>query len=340
MIVEPFNDTTCLGAATSLVVSLVEARDPDYVALATRFATTAELAAWIRSLPQRDDEGDPAETPKVEACEPRQRLRSPLHTSAPNCFERSNWYMLLAELIDPGPVRCLRTEVTAAGAHTFVMEDGEPVTLDPTLTRNALRGAIANAEQRDRPDDGEPVRIPITQAIDMVAELAHGRAIASNDTDGAAMVERARVAMRAATAGAHLAPRAIREVAVTLALAEREARAWGAAGVAVVQRTADVLIERTTHTRNLSVRVGGYTIRPDWDKVGKVARVAGRLGERAGTLALRSYLAPLGIGAPLLGEVEGQLAREGLTLGRLATEPAARPGTIAAYAAAVARRRA
>jgi excisionase family DNA binding protein len=63
MIGVPFdnNDLTGLGSITEVVADLVDSRDPDpaLVALATQYKTTAELAAWIRSLPQRKDEGIP-----------------------------------------------------------------------------------------------------------------------------------------------------------------------------------------------------------------------------------------------------------------------------------------
>jgi hypothetical protein len=60
------------------------ARNDDLVLkeIAGRFRDTRALASWIRSLPQKDDEGDPAEGPKV-ACEPPQRLRIPAED--PNC---------------------------------------------------------------------------------------------------------------------------------------------------------------------------------------------------------------------------------------------------------------
>jgi len=72
MIGVPFdnNDLTCLGAATEVVAELVARRDPMLVELATTYPTTEELAAWIRSLPQRNDEGMPNDGPKGDACQP------------------------------------------------------------------------------------------------------------------------------------------------------------------------------------------------------------------------------------------------------------------------------
>ena len=343
MIAEPYNDATCLTAITRVIVSLVEERDPHLVELATRYPTTEALAEWIHSLPQRDDKGEPEDGPTVRACTPHQRLRIP--ADDPNCVERAALYIAVGELIDPMPVRRLRTESTPIGLHTFPMENDEPVTLDPRVTRNALRGAVCVAEVPDDQDDDDDapnaIAIPIAQAIEWIAELATERAAEADD--GAAMTERARIAMHAAAHRVPLPPRAIREVAVTLALAEREARAYGAEGVAVVRRTAEVLTARTVGAtartmRNLSLRIGGYTIRPDWSKLGKVGRAVGHVGERAGWLALRAYLGSLGVHPTMLAEVERELGAQGLTLGGVATEPSAAPNTIAAAAAAAAHR--
>ena len=85
MIGLPLNDRTCLGTITQAMADRVEAQDPEILAVADRYAArgTEALAAWIRTLPQRDDDGDPNDGPKVEACEPAQRLRVP--APDPNC---------------------------------------------------------------------------------------------------------------------------------------------------------------------------------------------------------------------------------------------------------------
>ena len=93
-----------------------------------------ELAEWI-SLPQRNDEGDPDDGPRVP-CDVSQRLRLPAED--PNCVERSALYMAAAEIIDPGPLRRLATIDTPIGRHTFPVENDVPVRLDPRVPRNAL----------------------------------------------------------------------------------------------------------------------------------------------------------------------------------------------------------
>src|SRR5688572_16005975 len=167
MIVEPLNDRDCLGSITSTVTSLVEAKDPALVAIAEQHANTASLARWIRSLPQRDDLGVPCDGPKVEECDPPQRLR--IAPGDPNCFERAAIYVGVAELIDPRPERQLATVDTPAGRHTLPLEDGEPVVLDPAMQRNALRAAVFRLGTRNG-----AARVALTphQAVDWIASLA------------------------------------------------------------------------------------------------------------------------------------------------------------------------
>ncbi len=51
--------------------------------LAEEHETIEALTEWIRSLPQRDDLGDGDDGPRVDTCEPPQRLRLP--APDPNC---------------------------------------------------------------------------------------------------------------------------------------------------------------------------------------------------------------------------------------------------------------
>src|SRR5690349_20944445 len=113
--------------------------------LAAKHPTTEALAAWIRSLPQRDDDGIPSDGPKVEACEPMQRLRIP--APDPNCVERAALYLGVSELIDPWPVRQLATLDLDWGRHTFPIEAGAPIVLDPRVTSEALRRGLAQRNQ-------------------------------------------------------------------------------------------------------------------------------------------------------------------------------------------------
>jgi hypothetical protein len=137
------DDDLCLGAITEEAARLVRERDPALLAAVEPFDSTDDLAAALRAKPQRDDEGIPCDGPKVAACRPAQRLR--LFADDPNCVERSFDWVVGAELLDPGPVRRLATVETSNGLHVFPTEDGEPVILDPTVSRNALRAALFRA---------------------------------------------------------------------------------------------------------------------------------------------------------------------------------------------------
>ena len=83
MIGVPFNDLRCLGSITEVVAELVMNRDEVIAEIAAKHETTESLANWIRTLPQRDDDGERGDGPKVEECKPPQRLRIP--AADPNC---------------------------------------------------------------------------------------------------------------------------------------------------------------------------------------------------------------------------------------------------------------
>ncbi|MFT3695822.1 MAG: hypothetical protein QM831_21985 [Kofleriaceae bacterium] len=139
MIASPVNDRTCLDAATKKICLEIERGNPALFDRAHQFTNLDDLTAWFRTLPQRDDEGDAHDGPKVHGCRPPQRLR--LDASDPNCFERSLRFIGIAELIDPNHVYRLKTISTPVGLHTFPLCDGVPVVLDPEGVRNTPRGA-------------------------------------------------------------------------------------------------------------------------------------------------------------------------------------------------------
>lgn len=113
MIGLPFNDHQCLGAITQILAALVAERDPALVELATQYPTTAALIHYIRSLPQRDDLGDPDDGPKVHACAPPQRVR--IGAPDPNCVERAALFLGIEELNHPEHTRQLATVDTRSG---------------------------------------------------------------------------------------------------------------------------------------------------------------------------------------------------------------------------------
>ena len=74
MIALPFNDLRCLGSITEVIAELVTNRDEILAELAAKHTTTESLAEYIRGLPQRDDDGEAGDGPKVEACKPAATL--------------------------------------------------------------------------------------------------------------------------------------------------------------------------------------------------------------------------------------------------------------------------
>jgi hypothetical protein len=314
----PVNDQMCLGSITEVIADMVKNQDPTLIAIAQGQATTAKLATWIRTLPQRDDDGIPGDGPKVDVCAPPQRLRIP--ADDPNCVERAALYVAVAELIDAGPTRQLATIDTANGLHTFPVENGGPVVLDPKLRRNSLRCGLALST---------PGRIAVDSrdAIEWSAQLAADGAGTTNIRNGASRVARARNAMYALVDhGVVPAPSEVDAMGWMFALAENAARRFGRRALQMVRTVAhaisDVLDEvLAQRERNLSLTLDGTTYTaPSW--LDPLVSTAARVGVQAGVTALAPGLGAL---APtMLGAVEQQLNGSGLTLGPFAP-PSAPP---------------
>jgi hypothetical protein len=311
----PFNDKRCLGTITEVVADLVATGDPVLAQLAEEHPTIEGLAEWIRGLPQRDDLGADGDGPKVEACEPPQRLRLP--APDPNCVERAALYLAVAELIDPKPFRQLATLDTEIGLHTFPVENGAPIILDPRVPRNGLERGLAL-------EAPAPVAIAPHDAIDWTVQLAEDGAAPLRN--GPTRVRRARNAMRALVdRGAAPGAEDIDAIGWMLAIAERVARKYGARAIAIVRSTARAIADLADAAllraqRNIALEIGGTRYEPaPW--VSGFARAAGRIGLDLGSIALREKLATLGIGADMLGLVEEELNREGLSMGPLARPP-------------------
>ena len=99
MIGLPYNDHQCLGAITQILATMVDENDPVLLELAAQYPTTRELVDYIRSLPQRDDLGDPDDGPRVHACSPPQRVR--IGADDPNCVERGALLVAVEEINHP-----------------------------------------------------------------------------------------------------------------------------------------------------------------------------------------------------------------------------------------------
>lgn len=328
MIGLPLNDHRCLAEISQRSLEMAENRDATLLATIKPFREPRDLARWIRQLPQRDDEGSETDGPRVEACDPSQRLRIP--TDDPNCVERAALYLAGAELLDPHPVRQLATIDTSFGRHTIAVENGCPVVLDPRVTRNAAEAGLFRIEPG-------PVEMSPSQAIEWVTAIAGEPARAFRR--GPARVRNSHQALTGVMRGRSMSVDAAPDVAFTLALAEREARLFGPHGVAIVRcsiRALSDLEEQVGQRRcgreprnALQLRLGRHRIRPDIGRLSALGRVGEHIGYRIGTAALRAKLASLGVTGPLLGELERELNREGLSLGPLA-RPAPMPGTLAA----------
>ena len=121
-----------------------------------------------------------------------------------------------------------------------------------------------------------------------------------------------------------------------LALAENVARNYGARAVAIMHSVAQAIDDLADEAlaraqRNIALEIGGLRLEPPrW--MSALASAAGNVGFGIGSAALRAKMAALGIGPDIVGLVEDELNREGLTLGALAHPPqlmtfAAPPGT-------------
>jgi hypothetical protein len=335
------NDLTCLGSITEIVAGRVQSETPDpvLVALARQHDTTEALAAWIRALPQRNDEGLPGDDPKVAACSPPQRLRIPAED--PNCVERAALYLAVAELIDPMPFRQLATLDFDWGRHTFPIENGAPVVLDPRTTYEELAQALPAdlrvTATRDRmPPHPMPIRPPIAlrsppvaidvnDAIDFTSQLAQQGAAATRNGPSRAHLARNAIRNVVNRGVPPSDPRTIDAIGWFFSVAERVARDYGARALTIVRTTAvaiselidDILAQRQSQPRNLSIEIGGSTFGiPPW--LSGIGSLAGKIGLDVGAVALAPKLAALGITGQMLDLVEQELNAEGLSLGPLA----------------------
>ncbi|MBK9032139.1 MAG: hypothetical protein IPL61_12605 [Myxococcales bacterium] len=319
MIQSPLNDHTCLGAITDLVRELVAKREPALLALAHELGTPAAVIRWIRSLPQRDDLGQPDDGPRIDACAPPQRLRLP--APDPNCVERGSLFCVLAEFLDPATPRRLATIDTPLGRHTLPVERDRPVVLDPRVPRNSARAGVDVAAATPLPTD---LANCAAWVCGVAAEPAHQL------PGGPRRLRNGQAALAAVASGTPVACGLADDVATVLALAAREAPLWGPAGLGVVDRVAKAVVELADATgderrvaaehapRNVSFRIGRYRLRPAIpEAVGAVLRTLGAVGLEAGTAVARAQLASLGVTPGMLGVLERELNRDGLSLGPL-----------------------
>ena len=317
MITLPFNDHTCLASISEVIAELVRNEDPVIVALAQRHPTTQSLVRWIRSLPQRDDNGVAGDGPKVEACDPPQRLRVPAHD--PNCVERAAMYLAIAELIDPAPVRQLATLDLPVGLHTFPVENGAPVILDPTVPRNCVACGLA-CEAKG------PVTVDTRDAIEWTATLAEAGPAPRNGPSRRKLRRARNAVLRLVNEG--VAPADAQDIGAIgwmFALAERAARKYGARAIGIVRTTARAIADLLDETlarkeRNLALDIGALPLEPlAW--LSPLVSIAGNVGLDIGASLLHSKLNALGVGDDVFKLVEQEANKENRTLGPLARPP-------------------
>lgn len=360
MIGLPFgtNDTTCLTAASEQAAELVERRDPLLVDYARPFRTLQEAYEHIRSLPQRDDEGAPDDGPKLEACEPVQRLRVP--APDPNCFERAILGMILGELLDPHPVRQLATLEFPWGRHTILLENGYPVVLDPKVSLEEIENGVATGLASNVPESIESQTVVIEPDLQRPTKRAKKRNRVAVDVYDALefttqLGEEATRDHRNGPPRAWLARNAIRSLLETrtpptdpqtvdtlhwfFQQAEDIARGYGRRALTIVKTTAaaiwdlidDILAQQEHHQRNLSFEIGGnrYNV-PGW--LADAAGTVGKIGLDVGAAYVRPYLLGAGITSEMLNLVEQELNAEGYSLGPLSKQNQSISSALAAIA--------
>ena len=332
MIALPFNDHQCLGAISQVLATMVDERDPVLLELATQYPSTRDLIEYIRSLPQRDDLGDPEDGPRVHACSPPQRVR--IGAPDPNCVERGALLIAVEQINRPDHTYQLATVDTPIGLHTFPLVDGRPIVLDPRVTSDCLECGLALSTPG--PVAIEP-RNAIAWTIDMAAQDA------APLRNGASTLYLGKNAIRRLVDdGAVPEPKEIDAMGFLFALAERAAHRYGTRAIGIVRTAARALadvLDALLARRNAHIEIGGRQIdTPQW--FDDTASVLGQVGLGVGSAYLRTKLAALDlpklIGLPggtdaIIGLIENQFQGKGRTLGDLAHPPAL--ATFAKFAA-------
>ena len=323
MIGLPYNDYPCLGAISKTVAAMVREQDPALLDLADTYRTRSEVIDYIRSLPQRDDLGDPADGPRIHACEPPQRLEIP--SLAPNCVERTALAIALLEINHPAHTYQMATVDTPIGLHTFPLADGKPIVLDPRVTHECLECGLAISAPG-------PVAVEPRNAIAWMVDMA------AQDVgllrNGASTLYLGKNAIRRLVdEGAVPAPREIDAMGLVFAIAERAAQRYGMRAIAIVRTAARALadvLDALLARRNVHIDIGGLRFdTPSW--LDDTAGALGQVGVGLGSAYLRSKLAGLDLpgilGLPggtdaLIGLLESELQHKGRTLGDFAHPPA------------------
>jgi hypothetical protein len=323
MIALPYNDYGCLGAISQILASMVDEQHPPLVELADQYPEMEDVIGYLRSLPQRDDLGDPADGPKVHACSPPQRLQIPSET--PNCVERASAFAAIMELNHPHNTYQLATVDTPVGMHTLPLVNGRPIILDPRVSADCVECGLAlNAPG--------PVAVSPRNAIAWTVDMA-GQGV-GHLRNGPSQVYIGKNAIRKLIDDAAVpAPREVDAMGFLFALAERAAHRYGTRAIGIVRTAARAIaqvLDAVLERRNAHMNIGGLNFdTPQW--LDDTAGAVGNVGLGVGSAYLRSKLAVLDlpklIGLPggsdaIIGLLENELGQKGRTLGDFAHPPA------------------
>jgi hypothetical protein len=332
MIGLPYNDYGCLGPMSQIQAAMVEERDPALLELAARCPTKQQAVDYIRSRPQLDDLGDPADGPRVHECSPPQRLR--LDLEAPNCVERAVVFGMLMEINHPQHTYQLATVDTPVGLHTFPLMDGRPIVLDPRVTHDCLECGLAISKPG-------PIAVEPRNAIAWTVDMA-GQEAGQLRNGPSTMYVGKNAIRRLLDDGATPAPREIDAMGLLFAFAERAAHRYGTRAIGIVRTAARALadvLDALLARRNAHIDIAGRAIdTPEW--LDDTASALGQVGLGVGSAYLRTKLAALDlpklIGMPgytdaVIGLLESHLNDKGRTLGEFAHAPSL--ATFAKFAA-------
>lgn len=213
--------------------------------------------------------------------------------------------------------------------HT-VWVDNEPIDLAIARYEKALAHFVGELDKLAPPrntESSDAVKLTPAQAVDWIAELAMIRA--DRVVGGTRRIDNGHRAMRGVLVLRPICVADIRDVALVLALADREAREHGIGALKIVHSTASAIdaldafaAERAASpTRNdpfATLALSFANNKQLQQLVGGLARVAGRVVGGIGLEAAKIKLASVGVSPPVIAAFERELNREGLSLGPLA----------------------
>lgn len=253
MILPSINDHHCLGQVLDRVKRM--AVQSAIIELANRFRSPRELAAYLRTRPQQLDFGDPGDGPRI-ACVPSQRLR--FLPPAYNCLEGTANYLTIAEAMDPSTPRTACTIRVGTGYHTFPIENGRAVILDPAPPpRNAIDAGVYECQRNGG------LRPSLIEARESHRWLIRVAAQAAQTPCEAQYVRNAVAALnRSMVRGQPLQD--LGAIAHTIALAETDAGLWGQDGI-------DALEYAARSVRNLQQGIDLGTFKSLATRLGKDA---------------------------------------------------------------------